>query len=173
MKTALGALGPDRPRFKEFPAFTPDLGPVKMSAAGIFDGCYYLDASRANLTGIDPEVLMAGPMQEQRNARKHNMFGVHSGLPIAEWRKRGWIRPQDPFGWYQWYCRFHAGRRTDDDERQVRRWTDFSNRWRPKSEEALERMRPGPKTRQALLHWGISPWAPEEGLGIVVAAGRN
>ena len=27
----------------------------------------------------------------------------------------------DPYGWFQWYCRFYQGRRSSDDERQVGR----------------------------------------------------
>ena len=26
---------------------------------------------------------------------------------------------QDPYGWFQWFCRFYQGRRTEDDERQI------------------------------------------------------
>jgi hypothetical protein len=27
----------------------------------------------------------------------------------------------DPYGWFQWYCRFYLGRRSTDDDRQVGR----------------------------------------------------
>ena len=26
------------------------------------------------------------------------------------------------YGWFQWYCRFFQGRRSEDDERQIQRW---------------------------------------------------
>merc|ERR1719319_1726182 len=38
------------------------------------------------------------------------------------WESSGWMRAQDPYGWFQWYCRFYQGRRSEDDERQVSRW---------------------------------------------------
>lgn len=51
-----------------------------------------------------------------------NRFEVRAGQSLQEWEKAGWIWAEDPRGWAQWYTRFWAGRRTEDDERQVRRW---------------------------------------------------
>ena len=41
---------------------------------------------------------------------------------LESWEKSGWIVKQDPYGWFQWYCRFYRGRRISDDERQIDRW---------------------------------------------------
>jgi len=166
MADPLDALGPDRPRYDDHPEFTPDLSPARMLKAGVFDGGYFDGWGDDQLEGIDPAILKAGAYREKPDAKAGNAFGIHSGLNHAEWTKRGWLRDQDPVGWFQWYCRFHSGRRTDDDDRQIKRWVDFRKRWQPKTHEALERMRPGAKTRQALLNWGIDPWMPEHGLGI-------
>ena len=38
------------------------------------------------------------------------------------WESSGWISDADPYGWFQWYCRFYQGRRTSDDARQIQRW---------------------------------------------------
>ena len=32
------------------------------------------------------------------------------------------VWPWPRYGWFQWYCRFFEGRRTDDDARQIKRW---------------------------------------------------
>ena len=36
------------------------------------------------------------------------------------WESSGWITEVDPYGWFMWYCRFYLGRRTYDDERQIK-----------------------------------------------------
>lgn len=158
----------DRPRYADHPEFAPDMSPKAVLRAGAFDGGYFHGLTDDQMEGIDKSILAAGPYREKPDAKAHNAFGIHSGLSLAEWQKRGWIRPQDPNGWFQWFCRFHSGRRSDDDARQIGRWSDFSNRWQPKTVEALERMRPGAKTRQALLHWGQDPYGPERKLGIEI-----
>ena len=71
------------------------------------------------------------------------------------------IHKQDPYGWFQWYCRYYLGRRSKDDKRQIKRWISIANRFK----SILIRMIKNkgakyddysilPKTRQILLHWG-------------------
>ena len=31
-----------------------------------------------------------------------NHFGINASRPLSEWRKKGWIHPDDPRGWFQW-----------------------------------------------------------------------
>ena len=31
-----------------------------------------------------------------------NYFGVDASQPLSVWRKKGWIHPDDPRGWFQW-----------------------------------------------------------------------
>ncbi|KDN52933.1 hypothetical protein K437DRAFT_292620 [Tilletiaria anomala UBC 951] len=51
-----------------------------------------------------------------------NRFSVKASQSLKEWEDAGWIRAQDPRGWWQWYLRFYYGRRSKDDERQIQRW---------------------------------------------------
>lgn len=73
----------------------------------------------------------------------------------------GWIKAQDPYGWFQWYCRFYQGRRSSDDERQVGRWKRFLARFKSnlvnkirKANTTYNDFTISPVIRQSLLHWG-------------------
>ena len=63
-----------------------------------------------------------------------NKYKVSCGQSIEEWERNGWIDHQyDVRGWFQWYCRFFVGRRCEDDERQISRWSRCvgdRGRWR-------------------------------------------
>jgi hypothetical protein len=90
----------------------------------------------------------------ERHDPRLNYFGVNASQSLAMWRRNGWIHPQDPRGWFQWYCRYYMGRRTRDDARQVRRWRAIA-----RHAAAIRRhCEPGDvecrrRQRQALLHW--------------------
>lgn len=83
-----------------------------------------------------------------------NFFGVDASQPLSAWRDKGWLHPDDPRGWFQWYCRYFRGRRMSDDARQIGRWKAMRRHVRQ-----IERhCEPGDllcrrRQRQALLHW--------------------
>ena len=59
---------------------------------------------------------------------------LECGTTLEAWESSGWITKYDPYGWFQWYCRFYCGRRCADDERQINRWINYASekggRWR-------------------------------------------
>ena len=132
------------------PEFTPELTPQQMLRLGVFGGKYLTDCRdefpKAWFTGAK---LAAG-----RRRAGLNCFGVHASQSLATWKQSGWIRPQDPRGWFQWYCRYYMGRRSADDARQIRRWRAIArhvaqiiNGCEQRDFDCRRRQ------RQAVLHW--------------------
>ena len=49
-----------------------------------------------------------------------NKYGVKSGTSLRFWENKRWIYSIDPYGWFQCYFRYWLGRRSLDDERQIK-----------------------------------------------------
>ncbi len=132
------------------PKFKPELTPKQMLELGVFGGKYMTDCRK--------EFPKAWYFKAKLNSKFHeaglNYFKVNASQPLYIWRQKGWIHPDDPRGWFQWYCRYYLGRRHEDDTRQIRRWRAFKRHWSAvkkncrKGDYACRR-----KQRQALLHW--------------------
>ncbi len=86
---------------------------------------------------------------------KLGSIGVNSSESLSVWRGKGWIYPQDPRGWFQWYCRYTMGRRIpEEDDRQIMRWLAIKRH----IVQIRKNCRPGDRNcrrrqRQAVLHW--------------------
>lgn len=118
------------------PAFTPDLTPEQMARLG---------------------VLRHKGSQYGEGEAKDNFFGVSASQ--ATWPE-SWHNSEHPIGWYQWYQGYAQGKRTADDERQIKRWVSFKARHLAqlrKADPTLSDLSVQPKRRQALLNWGIAP----------------
>jgi len=135
------------------PHFNPDLTPQEMLELGVFGGVYMRDC-----TDEFPKEWFKDAKFQNENVNKRdpklNFFGVNASQPLSVWQKKGWIHKDDPRGWFQWYCRYHMGRRCPDDERQIKRWKAirrhiYQIKYSCKSRDPSCR----PKQRQALLHW--------------------
>ena len=130
--------------------FEPQLTPKEMLRLGVFGGKYMTDCRNE----FPANWFARARLCAERHDPRLNYFGVNASLPLAVWRRKRWIHPQDPRGWFQWYCRYYMGRRTSDDARQIRRWRAIARHVAAirKNCEAgdFECRR---KQRQAVLHW--------------------
>lgn len=133
--------------------FNPDLTPKQMLELGVFGGVYMRDCVNEFPKSWFTKAKFA-PKNISKPLAEINFFKQNASQSLKIWRKKGWIHKDDPRGWFQWYCRYHAGRRHKDDERQIRRWKNMKRHiiWLTnacKNKDLICR----PKQRQALLHW--------------------
>ena len=132
------------------PEFRPELTPKQMLRLGVFGGKYLTDCRDE----FPADWFAKAKLASGRRDPRLNYFGVNASQSLATWRHSGWIRPQDPRGWFQWYCRYFMGRRTADDARQIRRWRAIARHVtaiRKNCESGDLECRP--RQRQAVLHW--------------------
>ncbi|MEP7350864.1 MAG: hypothetical protein ABI668_13075 [Sphingorhabdus sp.] len=140
------------PMGQEFdPSFVPELTPADMLSLGVFCGKYMTDCKaefpaswfeNARLAAARPDCSL-------------NYFGMRASVPLRVWVEKGWMHPDDPRGWFQWYCRYYSGRRMpEEDHRQIARQRAFKRH----VAQVQKHCNPGdpfcrPKQRQALLQW--------------------
>ncbi len=170
--------------FADAPSFRPNLTPGEVLALGAFGGTYFRPIRSAVtgqhyrdvwkelpaewLQGLDIKTQVASATY---NARV-NRYKVDCGAKLDKkgdpfgllyWENAGWIDAQDPYGHFQWYCRFYQGRRSPDDARQISRWAKcagVTGRWRCNlitkvlhSCKAFDDESVSPVVRQTLQHW--------------------
>jgi hypothetical protein len=130
--------------------FRPELTPKEMLALGVFGGKYMTDCRDE----FPADWFAEAKLSPERRDPSLNYFRVDSSQPLSVWRAKGWIHPDDPRGWFQWYCRYYLGRRMSDDPRQIKRWKAIRRHMR-QIERNCEPCDHGcrPRQRQALLHW--------------------
>ncbi|MDP3179165.1 MAG: hypothetical protein Q8M76_14755 [Spirochaetaceae bacterium] len=130
--------------------FAPELRPDELLALGVFGGKYMTDCSAE----FPEHWYERAKLCHEAHRPELNYFLVNASKPLSYWRAKLWIRPEDPRGWFQWYCRYFMGRRGPDDERQIARWKAMTRhiaqiRAHCQEGDLLCRSR----QRQALLHW--------------------
>lgn len=132
------------------PSFRPQLTPRQLLELGVFGGKYMTDCRDE----FPASWFTRAKLCPERHDPNLNLFGVNASQPLSVWRRKGWIHPDDPRGWFQWYCRYYMGRRHEDDARQIGRWRAIARHVaqirRNCPERALDCRR---RQRQALLHW--------------------
>ena len=131
--------------------FKPELSPAEMLRLGVFGGKYMTDCRRE----FPKSWFARAKLSLKRRDPSLNFFGVNASQPRSMWRRKGWLHPDDPRGWFQWYCRYYMGRRIpEEDARQIRRWKQIKRhvaqvrRHCDKGDLTCRK-----RQRQALLHW--------------------
>lgn len=160
--------------------FHPNRTPEEILRAGSFGGTYYRtivsgvtnvryttksvladSVDPSWIEGLDAKAMLTA----QTYNAKINKYGVKCGGSLGMWESSGWITELDPYGWFQWYCRFYQGRRCEDDARQISRWCKSAGpkgRFRSQlcnkilvANTTPTDVKISPVIRQTLLHWGL------------------
>jgi hypothetical protein len=160
--------------------FRPNRSPEQVLRAGSFGGTYFrpIVSAVTNTKYNAQEVLKdtlpndwidglaATNMLTSATYRPQiNKYKVKCGGSLGMWESSGWITDADPYGWFQWYCRFYQGRRCSDDSRQISRWLKSAGpkgRFRSQlcnkilaAQTSFDNPSISPVIRQTLLHWGL------------------
>jgi hypothetical protein len=124
-------------------SFSPDLTPEQ-----VFNLWLTFEAPMTKKASFSPD-LAPDELRETYNS----VYG-NSGPQLAsmrEWPKH-WLDDQDNKGWLQWYENYASGRRSDTDEKQIKRWKSFKARHGAQFVKT-----PTPRRAYALVNWGIDP----------------
>jgi len=147
-------------------SFYPLLSPREVIEAGSFGGSYFgmLDLrTNGDYNNMFNEIfngLDISLYEGETYKPRLNKFKTRSGMPYEYWKEKGWMHEDDPYGWFEWYCKYYLGRRHEDDKRQIQRWKEFcgiNGRWRKLIYRKIYesgRWDISPRIQQSLLHWG-------------------
>ena len=147
--------------------FYPNLSPKEVIEVGAFGGCYfglsieegttynYKELFDYHFRGLDTSLYLGETYKPKLNA-----FKIRSGMSYKYWKEKGWMHKRDPYGWFEWWCKYDSGLRGEDDNRQISRWQDFcgrNGRWRNRIYKRIYESGDwniSPRIQQSLLHWG-------------------
>lgn len=162
--------------------FKPNVTPREMLKQGIFGHSYfgveilqgdmYYDELFQSFGDIDTSLYLSSKYHA-----KGNKFKIKSGKDYQFWKDNNWMHEDDPYGWFEWYCKYYIGRRHSDDQRQIQRWLDFcgpNGRWRQRIYgmiDATGNWDVSPRIQQSLLHWGYQ--VNEDDYGVWLSQTKN
>ena len=159
--------------FKDYPDFKPNLTPREVILAGSFGGGYFRPIFSSitkkhynnyhkkfgNLFDNIPSNLLTNELYD----KSINKYNVKCGSSLEDWESKEWIIEQNPYGWFEWYCGFYLGKRTNDDDRQIKRWKGIAGdngRFKKRLVNMIKNKKTtydnytiSPVIRQTLLHW--------------------
>ena len=162
--------------FKDYPEFTPNLTPKEIFKKGSFGGTYWRSIYSTVTNQHYKDLHLNYPKSWFKNIpenwlttdwenydKKINNYNVKVGTTLEYWEEKGWIEPENPYGWVHWYCDFYGGKRCEDDRRQIDRWVRTAgpkSRFRRalinlivKKGGVYDDFNISPKRRQTLQHW--------------------
>ena len=132
------------------PGFKLQLTPKEMLELGIFGGKYMTDCRKE----FPKSWFACAKLSPGGRNPDLNFFRIDASKPLSYWKRKAWIYENDPRGWFQWYCRYYAGRRMEDDARQIRRWKAMTRHLAQlKKHCEADDWSCRPRQRQALLQW--------------------
>ena len=137
--------------------FSPQLTPKEMLELGVFGGWYF----KGDVEEYPESWFNKAQISKDGFDIKLNYFQVSSGQSMSVWKEKSWITPEDPLGWFQWYCRYSLGRRLHKvDVFQIKRWRSFGPRHIGGIKANCEKgdIFCRPRQRQALLQWAYDPF---------------
>ena len=158
--------------------FKPNKSPKEIFKEGAFGGTYFrpIYSSITKKKYTSAQVIKEYPkswfndididtmVTSKEYDKNVNKYKVKCGSSLETWEKNDWIHKIDPYGWFQWYCRYYQGRRSEDDERQIKRWLNLAGpngRFRRRLMNQIIQQKKryndysvSPVIRQVLLHWG-------------------
>ena len=163
--------------FPDYPEFKPNLTPKEIFALGSFGGTYWRPIKSKFFKTTLKNRHKRYPVhwwnklpdnwlftQFNQYDKSINNYGVKVGTTLKFWESKEWIKKSHPYGWVDWYCDFYEGKRSPDDERQIKRWRGVAGtngRFMKylvtlilKKKKRWNDVSVSPKIRQTLQHWG-------------------
>ena len=160
--------------FSDKPEFTPNLTPREIFLKGSFGGTYFRqihsDVVSSDLKNVHKKYSILKGIQEDLLSsieydKEKNKYKVVVGTSLEFWEQKKWINKEHPYGWVHWYCDFYSGKRSEDDDRQIKRWNNLAGengRFRKylitllkKKNKDVNDYSVSPKIRQTLQHWAF------------------
>ena len=112
-------------KFLNLPGFNPHYTPREILELGVFGGTYFV--KYRSQQGL-PKELFEGLPTIKYDAlvydKNNNYFQVDAHQRRRDFNMPNDARVLDPFGWFQWYCRFFYGRRSSSDNYRLAQWKD-------------------------------------------------
>lgn len=133
------------------PEFKPELSPKELLELGIFGGKYMTDCKDE----FPKDWFENAKLSPEKTDISLNYYQVDASMPLEKWQEKGWIHPDDPRGWFQWYCRYYYGRRIpEEDQIQIKRWKAIKRHAGAIKKNCKDKdQNCRKKQRQTLLHW--------------------